>query len=269
MQAQNARNEVSLFHNPVLCNFKVRHLLKTKATMGRNSNFAFQAMVGKVDTSSKSLKFVKKLITVNFSNILFVRGCFDEDDYAKKIYDGVPCRILKEKSKDPMAKKVASWLKGAFDALEKKYLRKVKMVIYVDPEQPEQAHEVYSIKVSYPEGLPTLDVGQVEPSSVATELLKNVLGLTQGLEPPPKTAYVSFKLDYNEDTPEDYEPPGFEPHPRDLILPEGTRSLRAGSVLTKFHSLAVKVQTKPGSSQSPGNHYQELESSQGSEFHAV
>ena len=90
----------------------------------------------------------KKFIIASFSNILFVRNCFDEQDYVKKVLNGerrVPLRILSSKSTNPEAKKFASQLSGALDALEKKYLRKLKMVIYLDPEQ-DQAHEIYTIK---------------------------------------------------------------------------------------------------------------------------
>ena len=113
---------------------------------------------------------------VIFSDILFVRKCFDEDDYAKKSFDGVPVRILKAKSKDPMVQKITSYLVRAFDALEKRYLRKLKLVIYLDPEKPEQAHEVYSIKVSYHEGFPALDVVGLENLKHSTNsLLKTTL----------------------------------------------------------------------------------------------
>ena len=56
----------------------------------------------KVDTFEKSAKQVKKQITATVSNELYVRGLFDEDDYAMKSFDGVPLRTLKAKSKDPM-----------------------------------------------------------------------------------------------------------------------------------------------------------------------
>ena len=135
------------------------------------------------------------------------------------------------------------------------------MVIYLDPEKPDHAHEVYSIKVSYPEGLPALDVDGVKRST--KDLLKTTLLLTEGLDPLPKTAYLSFKLEYNEDTPEDYEPLGFERTPEDLVLPEGARYLRAGSVLTSFHRVDVKVV------QSPDHLYTEMETSQGSPLHVI
>ena len=56
------------------------------------------------------------------SSIMFVRGLFEETDYEKKSFDGVPLCVLKAKSKDKDAKKVASQILGAFDALEKRFL---------------------------------------------------------------------------------------------------------------------------------------------------
>ena len=170
-----------------------------------------------------------------------------------------------------MAQKVTSYLIGAFDALEKRYLRKLKIVIYLDPEKPDEAHEVYSVKVSYPDGLPALDVdglGRVKRS--ASDLLRTTLELTDGLDPLPNTVYIRFRMDYyDENTPQDYEPQGFERHSKDLVLPEGTRSLRAGNVLTSFHRLGVKVKAKPGVVQSPDHLYSQMETSQGSIFHDV
>ena len=225
----------------------------------------------KVDTFEKSALLVKKQITATVSNVMFVRGLFDEDDYDMKSFDGVPLRILKANPKNPMAQKAASHLRGAFDALEKRYLRKLKMVIYLDPKKPDEAHEVYSVKVSYPDGLPALDVdGLGRGKRSASDLLRTTLELTEGLDPLPNTVYIRFRMDYyDENTPEDYEPPGFERPSKDLVLPEGTRSLRAGSVLTSFHKLGVKVEAKPGVSQSPDRLYPQMETSQGSPSHAI
>ena len=240
-----------------------------------NSNFALQDLTwaqfagsAKVDTFKRSAQLVKKQITATISNILFVRGFFDEEDYERKSFEGLPLRILKAKSKNLMAKQVASWLTGAFDALEKRYLRKLKMVIYLDPDEPDQAYEVYSIKVSYPEGSPALDVDGLVGST--KDLLKTTLELTEGFDSLPNTKYLSFRMEYyDEDTPADYEPPGFERNPGNLVLPEGTRNLRAGSVLTSFHKVGVKVNAKPGVVQSPDHLYPQMESSQGSQLHVV
>ena len=62
-------------------------------------------------------------MTATISNILFVRNIFGDDAFAKKSLDGIPLRILKEKSSDVKAKSLANWLMRAFDALKNKYLR--------------------------------------------------------------------------------------------------------------------------------------------------
>ena len=179
------------------------------------------------------------------SSIMFVRGLFEEQDYEKKSFDGVTlCVRLKDKPKDPDAKKVASQILGAFDALEKRYLRKLKMIIYLDPDQPNVAHEIYTIKVSYHEGLPELDVDGLEQlKTSASALIRGTLQLTEGLDDLPQTAYIGFTLDYvDEDTPEDYEPPGFQQYSETLVVPTGSRRLEMGKMTTSYHSVGLKVQ---------------------------
>ena len=179
------------------------------------------------------------------SSIMFVRGLFEEQDYEKKSFDGVTlCVRLKDKPKDPDAKKVASQILGAFDALEKRYLRKLKMIIYLDPDQPNVAHEIYTIKVSYHEGLPELDVDGLEQlKTSASALIRGTLQLTEGLDALDPTAYIGFKLDYvDEDTPEDYEPPGFQQDSETLVVPAGSRRLEMGKMSTRYHSVGLKVQ---------------------------
>ena len=250
--------------------FNVRHR-EILALIQVRQTWAQFAGSAEVDTFEKSMLLAKKFIIASFSNILFVRNCFDEQDYAKKVLNGerrVPLRILSSKSKNPEAKKFASYLSGALDALEKKYLRKLKMVIYLDPEQPDQAHEIYTIKVSYPEGMVGV-IGLSEVKKSTTALLYNTLLMTEGLDPLPETAYLGLILDYNEDTPDDYEPPSFENYSRDLVPPEGTRRVRVGRASTNFHSLELKMSARPGVNQSPGHDYQQQETSQGSQSHVI
>ena len=108
-------------------------------------------------------------MTATISNILFVRNIFGDDAFAKKSLDGIPLRILKEKSSDPRAKSFANWLLGAFDALKKKFLRAVTLVIFLDPASPDDAHEAYTIKVTYPGGRHSCEVvgtlGEVQGST--------------------------------------------------------------------------------------------------------
>ena len=192
----------------------------------------------------RSTTLVKKQMLALLSSIMYARRLFEEQDYVKIRFERVPLCILKANSKDPDAKKVASQILGAVDALEKRYLRKLKMIIYLDPDQPNVAHEIYTIKVSYHEGLPALDVGGLEQlKTSASALIRGTLQLTEGLDPLPPTAYIGFKLDYvDEDTPEDYEAPGFQKDSETLVVPTGSRRLEIGKMTTSYHSVGLKVQ---------------------------
>ena len=190
-------------------------------------------------------------MTATISNILFVRNIFRDDAFAKKSLDGMPLRILKEKSSDPRAKSFANWLVGAFDALKNKYLRGVTLVIFLDPASPEDVHEAYTIKVTYPGGLPSCEVvgtlGQVQNST--RNLLQAILMLTDGLDPLPETAYIALRLSYyDENTPEDYEPRGFQSAEKELVLPVASSRVKIGKVFTAHHSLTFSMHANPGNS---------------------
>ena len=95
-----------------------------------NWNKTFPA---KMETDTKSCVFVKKLLTVSISNITYLRSMFPEEAYSNRSMDGLPLKILMEKNNCKAAAVLASWMVGAFDALERKYLRELLFIIYVDP----------------------------------------------------------------------------------------------------------------------------------------
>ena len=86
----------------------------------------------KIETRTKSCLFVKKLLTVSISNITYLRSMFPEEAYAKRSMDGLPLKILKERNKIKKAATLASWLVGAFDAIEKGYLKELLLLVYLD-----------------------------------------------------------------------------------------------------------------------------------------
>jgi hypothetical protein len=73
----------------------------------------------KIETETRSCVFVKKLLTVSISNITYLRSMFPEEAYANRSMDGLPLKILMEKNTCKDAATLASWLIGAFDALER------------------------------------------------------------------------------------------------------------------------------------------------------
>ena len=91
-----------------------------------------------------------------------VRNIFDEKAYTKRSLDGTPLRILNSTTSCDEAKTFSEWLLGAYEAIEKKYLREMALVVYLDASRPEEVEEVYTVKISYPGGLPSCKVGKEE-----------------------------------------------------------------------------------------------------------
>ena len=114
----------------------------------------------KVNTENKSCIFVKKLLTVSISNITYLRSMFPEDAYANRSLNGLPLKILMEKNKVKEAATLASWLVGAFDALERKFLKELLLIVYLDASNPDFAHEMYSFKFTYPGGKVSCQMAQ-------------------------------------------------------------------------------------------------------------
>ena len=131
---------------------------QTISNLSHQSNWS-GIFPNKVDTTQKSVTFVKKLLSVSLSNItyiryililtylprklFFLRSMFSEDAYAKKSLGGMPIQILREKSGNEEAKMLSKWLLGAFEAIELKYLRDLVFFVYIDKDKPEEVYEKY------------------------------------------------------------------------------------------------------------------------------
>ena len=78
--------------------------------------------------------------------IAYLRIMFPEEAFVRKSLQGLPLRILKEQNNCEKAGAVAPWLVAAFDAIERKYLRQMILFVYLDDENPDDAHEVYTFR---------------------------------------------------------------------------------------------------------------------------
>ena len=208
----------------------------------------------KLETWNKSCIFVKKLVTLAVSNITYLRSIFPEDAYCNRSLDGVKLKILMEDNKFKPAATLAGWLVGAFEALEKKYLRELSIIIHLDQSDRNKVHELYTFKFNYSNGkvVCAMVEGQGGENCKASsesiynstrELLQSILMATQSLKSIPNNAYLSLKLMYFDDvTPDDYEPSGFVPAEyQDLVLPDGSFPVGLGSVSTNHHGFQLSV----------------------------
>ena len=240
---------------------KVREAVDQECVQSENQTLSTKTWTkvfpNKLTTEQGSLMFVKRLMTVAISSITYIRGMFPEDAYANRSLDKLSLKILKEKTDHENAGTLAGWLLGAFEAIEKKYLKSLMLSVYVDPSCPNTVHEMYVFRFNYPGGVPTCEVQGTNKQSAKVaqddiyrstqNLLRTVLLITQGLGPLPTSAYLSIKLTYyDEVTPTDYEPTGYcATDIIDPIFPSGFQRYNSGKVSTAHHGVKLKVVALP------------------------
>ncbi|KAG2036479.1 HORMA domain-containing protein [Suillus americanus] len=130
---------------------------------------------------------------------------------------------------------------GIFEAIEKQYLRKVIFGIYLDSKDPNNIVEAYTFNFHYHKlpgsstAIPIMTLGdqmskmslaRLDPVSEALKkgqvptlgevkksvkaMIKSLITTINQMENLPKNRYGNFKLFFNEDAPDDYQPPHFQ-----------------------------------------------------------
>jgi len=208
----------------------------------------------KIKSQQQSVLFVKKLLTVSLSNIAYLRSMFPEEVYAEKSLGGLKIKTLKEKTDNEEARTLTKWLIGAFDAIERSYLREMTFIIYLDEHKPEDVHEKYTFYFKYDDGgEASFSMSKLDENNKETEmfnirettrtLLRNIVVMTNSMDPLPKSAYLAIKLAYYDDaTPMDYEPEGFSATTLDE-LPMST-PISVGGVVTNHHGMKLSMATR-------------------------
>ncbi|CAG2226903.1 HOP1 [Mytilus edulis] len=178
-------------------------------------------------TEQQSTLFVKKLVAVAVSNIAYLRAIFPEHSFGDRCLEDLNLKILRDDSSCPGACQVIKWVKGCFDAIEKKYLRMLIIGIYVDPEDPDFCHFRNDKKISSA-------YSASETKKATIRLLRTIVVLTQTLKSLPDDVMMTMKLLYFDDlTPGDYEPPGFKAAQTDSFqFEEEPMNIKVGDVTT-------------------------------------
>ncbi|XP_071505019.1 uncharacterized protein [Diadema antillarum] len=207
-------------------------------------------------THQQSAIFVKKLLAVAVSTITYLRTIFPEHAFGDRSLEDLNLKVLKDDSACPGACQVIKWMKGCFDALDKKYLRAMIIGMYVDPNDPDTAIETYTFKFSYSQQGPEVDIyrnkermagahTEAQTKRATLQLLRTILVMTQSLRLLPDEVMMTMKLLYYDDvTPADYEPPGFKASDTDRFsYEEEPINLRVGEVSTPFHIVKLRITT--------------------------
>jgi len=204
-------------------------------------------------TQLQSTVFMKKLLAVSISNIAYMRMIFPEEAFSDRNLEGLNLKLLRDDKTCPFASQMIGWLKGVFDAIDKKYLRMFVLGIYRSCSDPDTMLEIYTFRFSYKDATEMEIYGnerKISSASTASDtkkatisLLRSLSVLIHTLKPLPDDVRVTIKLYYYEDvTPEDYEPPGFKPAETDEICVEGNPTkFNFPSVSTSFHTLRLRA----------------------------
>lgn len=133
-----------------------------------------------VDSTKQSLKFVKRLVALGFSQILFLRTDVPDDCFKDHEIGDPNLKMLKAKSSYESANRLIKGLANAMDALDKGYLRQIVIVIMEDKTKPEEAHETYTFTFNKPiEGEdtnPGFSIVQKSKNNAASKNGKDGLG---------------------------------------------------------------------------------------------
>uniref|UniRef100_A0A3B5KYD5 Zebrafish testis-expressed 38 n=1 Tax=Xiphophorus couchianus TaxID=32473 RepID=A0A3B5KYD5_9TELE len=190
-----------------------------------------------------SLVFVKRMMAIAVSSVTYLRGIFPESAYRSRYLDDLCIKVLRENSNTPGANKVVKWMMGCFDALEKQYFVLFNLQCII---------ESYQFNFRYTEMGPEMDIsrwGRISFCSKASVLLiRKLFLLLQNLDALPSNVYLTMKLYYYDDiTPADYQPPGFQEGVHDRLWFQGVPvHFKVGQVHTAFHSLRVRVSVEQG-----------------------
>ncbi|CAN9514432.1 unnamed protein product [Ophioblennius macclurei] len=209
-----------------------------------------------VVTEQQSLVVIKKLLAIAVSGITYLRGVFPGRAYGKKYVEDQKVMILREDPSCPGAVQILHWMQGCFDAIHKKYLRKVVMSISADVDNPQIVTEFYQFRIQYNSGEALMDFESNNSNKVSMScgntkkasilLVRKLYTLMQNLGPLPDSVSLNMKLAYyDEVTPADYQPPGFREADSGMMEFE-TEPLRMamGEVVTPFHSLKLDMTTE-------------------------
>ncbi|CAH8584460.1 unnamed protein product [Dicrocoelium dendriticum] len=163
-------------------------------------------------------------------------------------------KILREDSKYPGSSKVVYWLRGCFDAIDRQYL----LLYFLEANQMPVTlcNLIPLVKLS---NLTTSRcsillllfflrpniLSRSEDESVKTatlNLLKTIRTAGEKLRSLPPNIYMTMRLQYHENTPEDYKPPGFRDAENISFDFEGSPvNIRIGNVQTVLSTISKQV----------------------------
>ncbi|XP_074858781.1 HORMA domain-containing protein 1-like isoform X2 [Carettochelys insculpta] len=210
-----------------------------------------------IKTHQQSLVLVKRIMAVAVSVITYFRGIFPEDAYNTRYLEDMCVKVLREDSIYPRASKIVKWMKGCFEALEKKYLQMMILGVQKNATNPNNMIESYEFKFRYTSTGSEMDVYSNKKTNLSNNttedikrtcllLINNLYFLKENIVYRPNDVSLTMKLFYYADvTPAEYQPPGFKEGESEFIFFEGIPvHVKVGEIETFFHMLKLKITKK-------------------------
>jgi len=222
-----------------------------------------QAQAQRVDRRT-SLQMTRQLLRLSLYNIAFNRALFPGDCFAEREVrelESMRIYVLRPGS-DPEVSRLLEWMeKGAFDALQRQYLRCLKFAVSKD-EAGADLLEEYSFSFTYTDhgdvqldidcgshGLAQAVAPAVVPTASAVKkqvctLTRLLVSLMSTLEAVPDERHLQMELFYyDERTPAAYEPPFFCANEAPGVFRSPPFAVDIGRAQTSFHQVGIRVKS--------------------------
>jgi len=217
------------------------------------------------DTLKQSTKYIKKLVAIGFSQILYLRSGISEQCFSSFGDDRLGLKMIKDKTESPVANKLTKGLKNAMAAFDHGYLKELNILILKNKNLDEDVDifEKYSFKFTKrseessgltldfmsPKNLnQSIDLGGSDVDSAALhEATKNLLiqfiNVMQSQEELPRPSYMTIVLGFHDDAPKEYQPTGYCPGSSNMsrAVEEKAMSESIGKMKTKFHGFGLQL----------------------------
>ncbi|XP_054720495.1 HORMA domain-containing protein 1-like [Uloborus diversus] len=205
-------------------------------------------------TIEGSKLFIKKIVAVSLSAITYYRGVFPERAYGERKIGGIKVKVLTEDSGLESVSSFIELIRSCYDAVDKKYLQQMKIGICRDPKNKNEVIESYCLTFRYSDKENSITCNKKKVSSLTSDdptvqatlmMLKHIHSVNEILEDLPKNSFLTVKLLYYDDvTPPDYEPEGFEPSTCEkFTFPGKALKLSIGTVETQMSGCKLHLKS--------------------------
>jgi len=206
-----------------------------------------------VTNVQESLKFMKKLTAVGVSTILYLRTNLPDDTFTVKNVDGMRVSIMTPNHR--VTRGMCTAVTNGMKALKDGHLRELH-VLFHPHKDTDELIEMHKFSFNLPKDRAPMETGDDKISNQAIndlvkkstmKLLRILSGNLQSFGHLPDDAAMSIRLIYDDDAPEDYNPPGFiscSPEELENNFNGGKPSeFRMGAISTAWHKVEVDAMT--------------------------